>query len=144
MIRSSATQRVVTTLKRYGPSPARLIASKARCKVATVQATLNKLVYSGLLSFAEMRLGKFARPRARFGNERLLRIYYIPRLHSSNRIYSAIKRLIVFKRPSDSYERRAFGMWLSSSILPGQVKETIQTTIYESRRRQARARTSIS
>lgn len=145
MIRSSATQRIVTTLRKYGPSPARIIADKARCKVATVQATLNRLVYSGILSFAEMRLGKFAKPRVSFGSKRLLRIYYIPKLHSNSRVYSSIRRLIVFKRPLSSQEKRAFGMWLSSSILPTQVKEAIQSIMYESsKRRQLRNRATLS
>ncbi|MEM1534805.1 MAG: hypothetical protein QXL60_06480, partial [Nitrososphaerota archaeon] len=83
-------------------------------------------------------LGRFARPRVGFGSRRLLRLYYIPQVHNSNRIYSAISRLIVFKRPNNVYERRAFGMWLSSAILPHQVRENIQTSVLEARRRPPR------
>ncbi|MEM0481312.1 MAG: hypothetical protein QXM16_00260 [Nitrososphaerota archaeon] len=138
MIRGPATARVITTLKRYGPLPVPLIARKAKCKVATAQATLNKLVYNGLLSFVEMRLGRFARPRVKVGSRRLLRVYYIPKVHSSNRVYSAIRRLIVFKRPMNVYEKRAFGMWLSSSILPSQVRESIVTAVFEHKHRAVR------
>jgi IS30 family transposase len=140
MMRGPATARVITTLKRYGPLPVPLIARKAKCKVATAQATLNRLVYDGLLSFVEVRLGRFARPRGRIGSRRLLRLYYIPKIHSNNRVYQTIRRLVIFKRPVNVYERRAFGMWLSSSILPSQVRESIITSVFEHKHRAAHVR----
>lgn len=120
--------------------PAWHIAKKAKCKSSTVQTVLNKLVYTGLLSFAELRLGKFARPRRSFGSSRLLRVYYIPKIHSNNRVYSTIKNLIRFNRPVNIYEKRAFGMWLSSSILPSQVKDIIHTVVLKSSARIPRIR----
>ncbi|MEM4590875.1 MAG: hypothetical protein QW555_03455 [Nitrososphaerota archaeon] len=133
MMRGTTAHKVVATLKRHGPMPAWHIARKSRCNSATVQAILNKLVYSGLLSFAEMRLGRFASPRRSFGSNRLLRVYYIPKIHSNNRVYSVIRNLIKFRKPANIYERRAFGMWLSSSILPSQVREIIHSMVLESR-----------
>jgi len=117
-------------LRRHGPSPARAIARRAECNLSTVQTTLNRLVYSGLLSFAEMRLGRYARPRRDAGWGRRLRIYYIPGVHSSRKVYAAIKSMIVFRKPVSTSERRGFGIWLSSNILPAQVKETIQSLVY--------------
>lgn len=133
MLRSNTSVRLLSTLKRHGPLPAGEIARRARCKASTAQTTLNKLVYEGNVSYLEMRLGRFARRRRGLREGRTLRLYYLPKVHRHTQILKALKRLIVIKPPSSTSERRAFGMWLSSAILPNNVRELIHSSIFAAR-----------
>jgi DNA-binding MarR family transcriptional regulator len=133
MLRNTASVRLLGTLKKHGPLPAGEIAKRARCKASTAQTILNKLVYEGNVSFLEMRLGRFAKQKGGPRSGRTLRLYYLPRVHRHTQIIKALRRLIVIKAPSSASERRAFGMWLSSAILPNNVRELIHSSIFVAR-----------
>jgi len=135
MLRNTASVRLLGVLKKHGPMPVGEVAKRAKCKSSTAQTILNKLVYQGDVSFLEMRLGRFARLKRRLRVGRTVRLYYLPKVHKHTQILRALRRLIVIKRPSSASERRAFGMWLSSSILPNNVRELIHSSVFPARGR---------